>query len=72
LQCVASIEKSSSQVEVRMRRLSRISSLQKWSDSWGLETHLLEECVAAFCSVLQRVAACCSVLQRVAACCSVL
>ena len=29
-------------------------------------------CVAACCSVLQRVAACCSVLQCVAACCSVL
>jgi len=32
----------------------------------------LHKCVAACCSVLQRVAACCSVLQRVAACCSVL
>ena len=29
-------------------------------------------CVAACCSVLQRVTACCSVLQCVAACCSVL
>ena len=29
-------------------------------------------CVAACCSVLQRVAACCSVLQCVAVCCSVL
>jgi len=29
-------------------------------------------CVAACCSVLQRVAACCSVLQSVAACCSML
>ena len=29
-------------------------------------------CVAACCSVLQRVSACCSVFQRVAACCSVL
>ena len=29
-------------------------------------------CVAACCSVLQRVAACCSVLQRVAVCCGVL
>ena len=31
-----------------------------------------EECVAAWCSVLQHVAACCSMLQRVAACCSML
>jgi len=30
------------------------------------------QCVAACCSVLQRVAACCSVLQSVAACCSVM
>ena len=31
-----------------------------------------DRCVAACCSVLQRVAACCSVLQRVVVCCSVL
>jgi len=33
--------------------------------------HVVRLCVAACCSVLQRVAACCSVLQRVAARCRV-
>ena len=41
-------------------------------ESGLMEKLQLEQfCLAACCSVLQRVAVCCSVLQRVAVCCSV-
>ena len=62
-----------------MNQQKRHVYLQMWSlylqrsatepfNSWLF----LRKCVAACCSVLQRVAACCSVLQRVAVRCSVL
>ena len=38
---------------------------------WTRQSRQRERCVAACCSVLQRVAACCSVLQCVVVCCSV-
>jgi len=57
----------------------RCDAVCVWCEVKDKEVALREEalagnlvCVAACCSVLQRVAACCSVLQRVVDCCGVL